>query len=156
VTTAAATVRCAVCETQRPASEVYEPVRGVGEYRCADTAACRRRVGYVGDPVGEFIASPPAAVPGAACAVCGAAGGAYERTPGVYVCIDRGGCAERAVEAQYLTAWGDSSADALISPADMRAMAAAAPPEIPPERTELDPAAMAALASQDALGRKRR
>jgi hypothetical protein len=37
----------------------------------------------------------------------------------------------------------------------MRAMVSAGQAQIPPERTELDPAEMAALASMEALGRKR-
>jgi hypothetical protein len=156
--TAATAVRCACCQTQRPAAEVYERVPRSGEFFCKDTAGCRRRIASLGDPVGEIAAEPPPAVAGAACSICAAAeppGGVYERSGGVFACLDRPGCQERSVETQYLTAWSDGGADRMISPADMRAMAAAAPPQVPPERTELDPEEMARMAAQEALGRKR-
>lgn len=153
--TAATLLRCACCQTSRPAAEVYERVPRSGEFFCRDTAGCRRRIASLGDPVGEVVAAPPPAAAGARCSICDAPGGAYERTPGVYVCVDRAGCADRAVETQFLHAWSDSSPDRLISSADMRAMAAAARPEVPPERTQLAPGEMAALAAADALGRKR-
>jgi hypothetical protein len=110
---------------------------------------------HVGDPVGEVAAAPPPAVAGARCSVCATVGNVYERSAGVFMCLDRAGCTERSVETQYLTAWSDSSPDRLISAADMWALSSSAPPQVPPERTELDPEEMARLAAQEALGRKR-
>ena len=156
--TAATTVTCASCQTPRPGAETYERVPHSGERFCTDTAGCRRRMAAIGDPVGEITPAPPPAVTGAMCSICGVTdppGGAYERLRGQYACIDRAGCGERAVEYQYLHSWSDQSPDRLISAADMRAMAAAASPQVPPEPTVLSPDQMAALAAQDALGRKR-
>jgi hypothetical protein len=137
---------------------LYERVPRSGEWFCRDTTGCRRRIASLGDPVGEIAAEPPPAVSGAACSICAAVnppGGVYERSRGVFACLDRPGCQERSVETQYLTAWSDSSPDRLISAADMWAMSSSAPPQVPPERTELDPEEMARLAAQEAMGRKR-
>ena len=148
---------CACCQAPRPAAEVFERVPRSGEFFCKDTGGCRKRMASLGDPVGEIAAAPPPAVAGARCSVCATVGGVYERTPGVYVCLDRAGCADRAVEAQYLTAWTDGSPDRVISAAGGRLrLPAPHPPEVPPVRTELDPAEMESLAAQDALGRRRR
>lgn len=157
--TAAVTVVCACCQTRRPAAETYERVPFSGERFCTDAAGCRRRMAGVGDPVAEVGAvavTAPSAVPGARCAVCGTVdppGGAYARGA-AYMCLDMAGCRERSVEYQYLTAWGDSSPDRLISSAEMRALQAAAPAEVPAERAPLSPEEMARLAAADDLGRK--
>jgi hypothetical protein len=97
-------VRCACCQTPRPAAEVYERIPRSGEFFCKDVAGCRRRMAGVGDPVGEVAAAPPPAVAGARCSVCATAGRVYERTRSVFVCLDREACAARSIEAQYLTA----------------------------------------------------
>jgi hypothetical protein len=152
--TAASAVRCACCHSPRPAAEVYERIPRRGEWFCRDTTGRRRRIASLGDPVGEVAAAPPPAVAGARCSICATAGNVYERSPGVFMCLDRAGCSERSVEAQYLTAWSDSSPDRLISVADMWALASSAPPQVPPERTELTPEEMAVLAWQEAAGRR--
>ena len=104
VSAAEGAVRCACCQTPRPAAEVFERMPGSDEWFCRDTAGCRRRMACYGDPVGEIASSPPPAVTGARCSVCATAGGVYERTPGIFVCLDRAGCAERSVDFQFLTA----------------------------------------------------
>jgi hypothetical protein len=155
--TAAVAVRCACCQAPRSGAEVFERVPRSGEFFCRDTMGCRRRIASLGDPVGEITAAPPPAVAGAACAVCATASGVYERSPGVFVCLDRAGCAERSVETQYLTAWTDGSPDRLISAAGGRLrLPASAPPEVPAARVELDLAEMRVMAAQEALGAKRR
>lgn len=156
--TATAMARCACCETDRPAAEVFGPYPGA--VRCKNVRACERRRLRAYDPTippDEDMPAPPAASapPGARCAVCEAPGGLYERGGGQWVCRDQAGCQARAVEVQFLHAWGDSSPDRLIDAAQMRAAQAAAGAEIPPERAEPGPAELAALAAADALGRKR-
>lgn len=159
--TAATRVRCDFCSSDVPAGETFEPYRGA--IRCMDAGACERRQIRAHDPSilpDEEMPVPPAApaAPGAVCALCGASEGAlYERVPrsGQWMCRDQAGCEQRSVEVQYLRAWSDSSPDRLISSADMRAMTAAARPEIPPERAVLDPTEIAALAAAETLGRKR-
>jgi hypothetical protein len=105
--TAAVTVTCSCCQTPQAIGDAYEPVPGLGEYRCTDLPGCRRRMAYVGDPVGQVAASPPPVVSAAACSICGTTsppGGVYERTAGMYACLDRPGCQARSVETQFLTA----------------------------------------------------
>jgi hypothetical protein len=163
VSTAETMVLCDYCGTSVPASQVFQPLRGGTVNRCKDAGACERRSLSAGDPTllwdeDRPAPPPPAAPPGTACEVCrdaSPAGGLYERIRGQWHCRDRAACEQRAVEVQFLHAWSDSSPDRLISSADMRAMAAAAPPEVPAARTELEPGEMAALAAADALGRKR-
>jgi hypothetical protein len=106
--TAPTVVRCACCQTQRPAAETYERVPRSGERFCTDTAGCRRRMAGIGDPVTDVdvaAAAPPPVVPGARCAICGTVdppGGVYAGA--AYMCLDRAGCTERSVEFQFLTA----------------------------------------------------
>ena len=153
--TAGTAVTCACCQAPRPAAEVYERVPRSGEWFCRDTAGCRRRIASLGDPVGEVAAEPPPAVAGARCSVCATSGNVYERTSGVFVCLDRAACAERSVEAQYLTSWSDSSPDRLIAETGGHLrIPAAAPPQVPAEQPELDYAELAVMAAQEALGRK--
>lgn len=158
--TASTMARCDFCGTDVPAGEVFEPYSGA--VRCRDVAACERRQLRRFDPTvlrDEDHPVPPAAStpPGAVCDACRTVtpAGLYKRMPGAWFCRDRGACEAASVETTYLTAWSDSSPDRLISSADMRAMTAAARPEVPPDPAPLDPARAAALAAQDALGRKR-
>lgn len=154
---AATTVLCSCCETPRPLAEVYEPVPGIGEYRCSDLAGCRRRLAYVGDPVGPPVATRAATAPGATCSVCNVTdppGGAYQRSPGIYACLDRAGCEQRSVDFQFSHAWSDSSPDRFITSADMRATVSAAGAETPPARTELSHEQMAVRSASDDLARK--
>ena len=154
--TAATAVTCACCQAPRPAAEVYERVPRSGEFFCRDTAGCRRRIASLGDPVGEVAAEPPPAVAGATCSVCATAGNVYERTRGVFVCLDRRGCEARSVQYQSLTAWTDSSPDRVIAEAGGHLrIPAARPVEVLAEQTPLDPAELAGLAAREALGAKR-
>jgi len=161
VTTAADLVRCDYCGADVPAGETFQPVRGGVVSRCRDVGSCERRALRAYDPTilpDEELPRPPAAgaPPGAACAVCAASGpGLYERSPGSWFCRDRAACEQRGVEVQYLRAWGDSSPDRLITSPQMRAMNAAASPQVPAERPPPDPAVVAAHAWSDMLGRKR-
>jgi hypothetical protein len=159
--TAASLVRCACCYTPRPIAEAYEPVPGLGEYRCTDLADCRRRMAYVGDPVGAPAASPPPAVSGAACSICGTTsppGGVYERTRDMYACLDRLGCAERSVETQFLTAHREDFPEVANTKIATRMHEArgAGPLMVPGEQTPLSYAEREALAASESLGRKRR
>lgn len=161
--TAATAARCDYCHAVVPAGETFQPFPGGAYNRCKDTEACERRQTRAFDPTimpdEDMPVPPPASAPvGTACDYCrteGPAGGLYERMRGQWFCLDRAACEQRSIGFQYLTAWSDSSPDRLISAADMWAMASSAPPQVPPERTELDPDELTALAWQEALGRKR-
>ncbi len=158
--TAATTVRCDYCGTGVPASETFRPYGAA--VRCKDTAACERRALRAYDPTilaDEDMPVPPATVapPGTVCGACRTVtpAGLYDRGHGAWFCRDRAACEQASIETTYLTAWSDESPDRLVSAAGMRAAQAAAGAQIPPERTELGPAGMAALAASEALGRKR-
>jgi hypothetical protein len=111
-------VTCAACQSPQPQAALYERIVRSGEFFCKDTTACRRQLASLGDPVGQVAAVPPPVVPGARCQICATvdpSGGVYERSPGSYCCLDRGGCQERAVDYQYLSPWTDASPDRMIA-----------------------------------------
>jgi len=153
-------VRCDYCGTSVPAGETFQPVRGGAVSRCRATASCERRALRAYDPTilaDEDMPTAPAAgaPPRAACAACQASGpGLYERSPGSWFCRDRSGCEQRGVEVQYLHAWSDSSPDRLITSAQMRAMNAAARPQVPADLPPASPAALAVQGWQDSMRRK--
>lgn len=135
--TATGTVHCACCRTARSAAEVYERVPRSGEFFCRDTAGCRRRTAYVGEPVGDIAVMAPPAVAGAACAICGTADApVYERTPGMFVCLDRSGCDSRAIETQFLTSHRDHFPQVAVTSAGMmmHAIRDAGAPAVPADR----------------------
>lgn len=153
-------VRCAYCETDRPAVETF--FNG-SVNRCKDGAACEYRATALYDPTivpaeDRPVPPPMDAPPGAACPNCGATEGLYGGA--AWMCRDRAACEQRSVEFQYLTAWSDSSPDAMIAAAcGTLQLPASHPPVVPAEQPRLDPAEMAAemyaLSAQEALGRKR-
>lgn len=156
MTVTATLVRCDFCQDQRPASETFAPYFGAN--RCRDVPACSRRQVTLNDPTisdWDRPSPPPSAPPGARCAACGAAGDLYNGG-NAYFCRDRAGCVQR--EAADLSPCRDGGPDAVIAAAGSRGtlrLPAPHPPQVPPERTELDPDRMAALAASEALGRKR-
>lgn len=162
-TEALVTARCDYCGAERPAAELYAPVPNGAVLRCRDVPACERRQIRAFDPAilpDEDMPRPPAtgAPAGAACAVCGASGpDLYEHNPagGQWMCRGTAGCQQRGVDRQFLTAWSDTSPDRLISAAQMRAMVAAAPPEVAAERPPASAEDLHAEAWRSAMGRRR-
>jgi hypothetical protein len=152
--TMASLARCDYCGETLPVNETFHPVPSIT--RCRDVADCDQRQIRRYDPTLQddwARPSTPAAAPaGARCANCGTAGDLYNGG-NAYFCRDRAGCELRA--KQDMSAWSDESPDRLIAAADMMRLSQLAGAQIPPAPTVLDPAEMAALAAQEALGRKR-
>jgi hypothetical protein len=158
VAVAGTLVRCDYCGGNVPPAETYRPFPHGPVVRCRDTAACAQRQLTLNDPTisdWDRPSPPPSAPAGARCAACGAAEDLYNGGH-AYFCRSRAECVQR--EAADLSPWRDGGPDSAIATAGVGGtlrLPAPHPPEVPPERTELDPAQMAALASQEALGRKR-
>jgi hypothetical protein len=130
VTAAAGLVTCDCCQTPRPAAEVQAlPWRRPLPRRCRLPAA--HGLTWATRSARRPSAGPPRSpVPAALCGATDPAGGAFERSPGVYACLDRAGCDARGIETQYLAAHGDDS-QVLYTSAQMRAAAAGSVAQVP-------------------------
>jgi hypothetical protein len=132
VTTAQTLAQCSFCQADVPLSSTYEPFPGNDIRRCLDTGACQKRQLHAGtntEPGTPSWDRTPLNAAAGRCGICHAAsppGGVYERSQGVFVCLDRPGCDARSVETQFLTSHGEDFADAEITSAELRAAVSAA------------------------------